>query len=295
MSWLGKITGGAFGFLVGGPLGAAFGLALGHQLDQANFDLSEHQAGLSTEEAEQLRQVYLSAVFQVMGHVAKTDGRVSVAEIGCARDIMARMQLGGPDRVWAMRLFNDGKQPQFDLYATLGALRDVAQGRPLLIRFFMATQTEMALADGPLTMAKGRLMLDLCDMLGFSRYEFFGIRTRLEARRRLGRFGEGSPGGGSARYQSDGSTAWEQKKQPPPQRPLHDPSGLEGAYTILGLSMSASDDEIKRAYRRAISRNHPDKMLAQGLSVKELHAATETTQKIQRAYEMICRARAMRI
>ncbi len=34
MSWLGKVVGGAFGFMMGGPLGAILGASFGHQFDE---------------------------------------------------------------------------------------------------------------------------------------------------------------------------------------------------------------------------------------------------------------------
>jgi DnaJ like chaperone protein len=293
MSWLGKITGGAFGFLVGGPLGAAFGVALGHQLDQATFDLKAHQAGLSPEQAERLHRTYLSALFQTLGSVAKSDGRVSVSELAMAREIMTRMQLPPPDVEMAMRFFNEGKQPHFSLRHTLDELREVVGERPLLIRFFMAVLVEMALCEGRLTTAKGRLLLDICDGLGFSRYEFFGIRTRIEASRRFGRFGGAGHQNRARMHREDYGHQCEQR-QYAPQRPLPDLGSLGEAYRILGISPSASESEIKRAYRRAISRNHPDKIAAQHLPASEVGKATEMTQKIQQAYDKICQYRSLR-
>lgn len=291
MSWLGKITGGAFGFLVGGPLGAAFGVALGHQLDQATFDLKAHQAGLTPEQAERLHRTFISALFQTFGHVAKSDGRVSVSEIAAARDIMERMQLSPWDVEDAMHYFNEGKEPGFSLRDTLQDFRNVVGERPLLMRFFMAVLVEIALADGRLTTPKGRLLLDICDGIGFSRYEFFGIRTRIEASRRFGRFG-GDAQPRARQHREDHARQWEQR-QHYQQRPLQDQGSLTEAYRTLEISSGSNESDIKRAYRRAISRNHPDKLAAKGVSSADISKATEMTQNIQNAYETICRHRGM--
>ena len=59
----------------------------------------------------------------------------------------------------------------------------------------------------------------------------------------------------------------------------------------MGLTPSATDSEIKRAYRKLISQHHPDKLAAKGVSPERMKQATEQTQKIQKAYDAICKVR----
>jgi len=66
---------------------------------------------------------------------------------------------------------------------------------------------------------------------------------------------------------------------------------LDDAYLVLDLKPSASNEEIKRAYRRMISLYHPDKLAAKGHPEHMLKHANEKTQQIRKAYETICRAR----
>ena len=58
-------------------------------------------------------------------------------------------------------------------------------------------------------------------------------------------------------------------------------------YEVLGLNKGASADEIKKAYRKLISENHPDKLIGQGMPEDMVKLATERTQEIQTAYEVI--------
>lgn len=275
MSWLGKVVGGAFGLVMGGPVGALLGAALGHQLDRNGIDLSLEGSGFGPDDAQRLQMSFFTATFQVMGHIAKADGRVKEADIEAARNIMNRMMLPEPMRKTAIRLYNDGKRLGFPYDEVVDQFRAECQRRTYLIRMFIELQTEAALAEGRLDAAKERLLLRLCDRLHFSRYEFFGIRARMEAERRLSGFG-------GHRQQRQ----WRRFEPPKPRS-----TSLAEAYSTLGLSSSASDNDIKQAYRRLVSLHHPDKLAARGLSPERMQQATEQTQKIQKAYDAICKVR----
>ena len=285
MSWLGKFVGGTLGLLMAGPLGAALGAALGHQLDQGDLDLSEHLDGLALENAERLQRAFFFSLFQVMGHLAKADGRVSGAEIGAAREIIHRLQLSAELRVMAMRLFNEGKQDRFSLNHAMNSLVPELIHHPIMVRTFVSLLVETALADGAMKIAQERVLLEICASLQFSRYEYSGIRARLEAERLFGRFRMGRrPRMHHSASQGESSERQSRSSQESVQ-------GIHSAYAVLGLTSIASAAEVKRAYRRMISRHHPDKLTAKGAPVEAIQNATQETQKIQKAYEAICRAR----
>ena len=65
----------------------------------------------------------------------------------------------------------------------------------------------------------------------------------------------------------------------------------ESAYAVLGISPSATDDEVKSAYRKMAMKNHPDKVSTLGPEVQK--AAEEKFRQIQDAYETIKRQRGM--
>ena len=66
---------------------------------------------------------------------------------------------------------------------------------------------------------------------------------------------------------------------------------LEDAYKVLGVESSASDAEVKTAYRRLMNRHHPDKLVAKGLPEEMMKLATDKTSEIQRAWEEIRESR----
>ena len=283
MSWYGKFLGGAFGFLMGGPLGAVFGAALGHQLDQNPEGIPIQTHGLSPAEAQEIQRVSFLALFRVMGHLAKADGRVSESELSQVRDILDRVVSTPEARLTAMRLFNEGKR-DLSIDHLLGPMRPFVASQPQLMRWFISLLAEVALADGVMGPCKEGILLSVCEQLGFSRYEYFGIRTRLEAQLKFVQNRWQTSGrwqGAHGHYREERSSFAAQALRLGP---------LEKAYAVLGVSASATAAEVKKAYRRKISQHHPDKLTAQGISGEELRRMTEATQAIQAAYELISRS-----
>src|SRR3546814_9207835 len=68
-------------------------------------------------------------------------------------------------------------------------------------------------------------------------------------------------------------------------------SDLDDAYRVLGVPASASDAEVKKAYRRLMSQNHPDKLAAKGLPESMREMAEQKTREITAAYELVERSR----
>jgi len=273
MSWLGKLFGGTFGFLTGGPLGAILGAALGHQFDQGMEGIEEDHGkdGFQPGSQHRVQMAFFTATFSVMGHIAKADGKVSLEEIEMAKVVMTNMELSEDLRQTAQKLFNEGKSSSFPLDDAVEQLRVECHRRSTLIRMFIEIQLQVAYADGMLDSSEERLLLHICDRLNFSRLQYQGLKSILEAQQRFG--------GGYEEFKNKRSV---RSVQP----------SLEDAYGVLGLRASDTDAEVKRAYRRLISQHHPDKLVAKGLPEEMMKLATEKTQKIRKAYEMIQKSRA---
>ena len=74
-------------------------------------------------------------------------------------------------------------------------------------------------------------------------------------------------------------------------RPAPSKDRLDDAYTSLGLTPDVRDAEVKRAYRRLVSENHPDKLAAKGLPESMRQIAEERTREINVAYDLIKESR----
>jgi DnaJ like chaperone protein len=241
MSWLGAVVGGAFGFLLGGPLGAILGASVGHQFNKGLTNI-ESDESLHYEDQQRIQMAFFTATFSVMGHIAKADGRVSPEEISLANRVMYEMALTNDMRVTAIKLFQQGKQHDFPLDDVLAQFYKECNRRTDLLRMFLEIQLQEAFADGILVVSKEKLLLHICSHLRISRFDYERLKIQLQAQYRF--------------YGRSGSHH---------KKPQEKKSSLHDAYGVLGLTPSASKAEVKNAYRRLMSQNHPDKLVAKGL------------------------------
>ncbi len=262
---LGKIIGGVFGYLITHNIwGILIGVFLGHQFDKGlSRSGGGFSAGWRVVNQARAQQAFFETTFSVMGHLAKADGRVSEEEIALARQVMARMGLPEAARREAVRLFGQGKAADFDLDAALTNFRSVTLGQRNLLQMFLEIQFFAAYADGAMDPDERRVLLHVCELLGFSEVDFERLDAMIQAEM------HGFQGGGAQR-----------------QGP-----SLADAYAILGISEDASDSEVKKAYRRLMSQHHPDKLVAKGLPEEMMKLAQEKTHEIRSAYERIKEAR----
>ena len=63
----------------------------------------------------------------------------------------------------------------------------------------------------------------------------------------------------------------------------------ENNYKILGITPNATNDEVKKAYRKMAVKYHPDKVATLGEDVQK--AAEEKFKVISQAYQAICKER----
>ena len=116
----GKILGACFGFMFGRIIGLFIGLYLGHMFDKSlkqNFDKAGGFSSLfnGDDDINQRQALFFTSCFAVMGHIAKSNGRVSETHIRAASLFMDEMGLTGENRKEAQDAFKAGKDTDFSL------------------------------------------------------------------------------------------------------------------------------------------------------------------------------------
>ncbi len=272
MSIWGKIIGGVGGFMVGGPLGAIIGGVAGHAVDK----IREEREALGESEPEALgddrgwgpgyppgpgrRGPRLSA------HARQTAFSVGIIVLGAkmakADGHVTRAEIDAFKQVFRIA---PGDVP------TVAAIFDEAKRDPTGFEPYAAqiaavlrgeTQLLEDLLGGLFHIAKADGAITSAEIAFLRRVAtIFGLSHLTFERVRL-MFMEGRTG-------------------PDP-------------YDVLGVTRSASDNEVKSTWRQLIRENHPDMLIARGLPEDAVALANEKMAAINAAYEAIERERGLK-
>ena len=248
--------GALLGVLFGGFSGLLIGGALGYL---AGLALRQFVVG----SLQVAQTALLDSTFSIMGALCKADRVVTRAEINAVEQIFAMLKLQGAAREQAKAAFNRGKQADFNLDAAIDQFAQISRGRGPLLQLFLQLQCMAVAADGRVDPAEHAMLVRIAQRLGLTERDVAQLEALLRA----------TMGGPSA------------AGAPPREDKLAD------AYAALGVAADASPAEIKRAYRKLISQNHPDKLAARGLPESMRAVAEERSRELNSAYDMIKSAR----
>ncbi len=248
----GALLGAAFGGLAGALIGGALGYA-------ASGAVQQWFVGNLRIAQSQL----IDTTFAVMGAVCKADRVVTPDEIRTVEHIFRMLNLHGEQREQAKAAFSRGKQPDFDLDGAVGEFARLSHGRAPLLQLFLQLQCMAVAADGRIDPAEHAMLVRIARRMGLHEADV----SQLEALLRAATSGPSTAG-----------------STPPKVR-------LADAYAALGVTPESSAAEIKRAYRKLISKNHPDKLASRGLPESMRAVAEERSREINSAYDLVKAAR----
>jgi len=281
----GKIAGFIFGYLLTRHIvGALAGLYIGYLFDNALKRLSDKQnveQWLGSNDSKQ--SIFFYTTFSVMGHVAKSSGQVTKDHIQTATDFMSQMRLTEQQKAEAKDAFREGKLLGFPLKKKIALFKQHFGQRQDLAQFFLEIQIQTAYCDAVLEQAEYDVLLSIAKQLGFNKRILNQLIAMWEAEMRFQAYQQQK----QQKYQKyDRRQNQRQARQPDENSP-----SLLDAYALLGIGDRDSSRDIKRAYKRLMAQNHPDKLVAKGLPPEMMEVAKQKTQDIQTAYEIIKKAR----
>lgn len=290
----GKWIGGVLGFITAGPLGALAGYALGSLFDrgldevnrdgenrqygnaysaysgqedyrsQSSYSGQQHYGGQRNYEGE--RNSFMFSLLVLASYIINADGKIMHSEMEMVRQFL-RQNFGEAAKQQGeeilLKLFEQQKRMGMQQY------RSVIQDSCHQIRANMMYEQRLQLLDFLIMIAKADGVIVNEEIQALSEIGIhMGIETEdIEQMLNLGNYynqGNGYNQGASA-------------------------SSLEEAYRILGISPSATNDEVKAAYRKMALKHHPDKVAALGEDVRR--AAEKKFQEINDAKDRIYKAR----
>jgi DnaJ like chaperone protein len=250
------VIGALLGAIFGGFPGFLFGGLLGYI---AGVALQRTVVGGLRVAQTQL----IDSTFAIMGALCKADNVVSRDEINAVEQAFRMLKLQGEQLEQAKAAFNRGKQPDFDLDAAVDQFARISHRRGPLLQLFLQLQVMAVAADGRIDPAEHAMLVRIAGRLGLGEADV----SQLEALLRAATGGPSAVGGVPSKGR------------------------LADAYTALGVTPAASGAEIKRAYRKLISQNHPDKLAARGLPESMRAVAEERSRELNSAYDLIKTAR----
>ncbi len=245
----GKWIGGGLGWAIGGPIGALFGFFAGSLFDGGGIEVDSRRINPGQYRHQTGVGDFQMSLVILAAAVMKADKSIKKSELEYVKAFFIR-QFGVESTKEQMLALRDVLQQEIPVRQVCEQIRFNMQ-HPLrlqLIHFLFG----ISQADGHVHADEVREINRIAHYLGISQKDFESIKAMFY-------------GGGGARGKRPTSTV--------------------NAYKILEIDKSATDAEVKKAYRKMALKFHPDKVTTLGAEFKR--AAKEKFQKVQDAYETI--------
>lgn len=253
----GKWIGGIVGFMAAGPLGALAGYAIGSLLENGIDNADASQSTYDRQTYGQ-RNSFLFSLLVMASYIIKADGKVMHSEMEFVRQFL-RVNFGEAA---------------------------VAEGNQILLNLF--EQRKRMDANNP---SAFKNTIYEC---GVQIKNNLGYEERLQLLSFLAKIAQSDGNVCQSEIEALKEVALAMGLSAKEVESMLNLGGdtLEQAYKVLEIESTATDDEVKAAYRKLALKHHPDKVATLGEDVKK--AAEEKFQQINNAKERIYKARGMK-
>lgn len=253
---LGKWIGGIMGFMAMGSLGALAGYAIGSLSDKAAYAPENMDAGNETYTGQ--RNSFLFSLLVMASYIIRADGKIMHSEMEFVRRFLRT---------------NFGEDA-------------VAEGEQILLNLF--EQRKRMEATNPYAFQN---TIREC---GAQIAANMSYEERLQLLSFLAQIARSDGNVCAAEIDALKEVAQSMQLSAKEVESMLNLSGnsLEEAYKVLEVEPTATDDEVRAAYRRLALKHHPDRVATLGEDIRK--AAEEKFQSINNAKERIYKARGMK-
>ena len=260
MGYWGKIIGGTAGFFVGGPYGAVIGAALGHAADTGSI--------------ENVRLPFMQNAMPNAARVAGMLGRreevfaitvtVLAAKLAKCDGAVSRVEIDAFKRNFRIppasargvgRLFDEARDSaeSFEPYAA--QLAEAFADSRMVLEQVLTSLFNIARADGQLNAREHEYLRRVHRRLGLDQL------------------------------------AWDRAFGEVPRRPME--PDADDPYLELGLTRSATAEELRATWKRLMRENHPDSLASRGVPADFIARAGDKVARINAAWDRIKRERGL--
>jgi len=210
---------------------------------------------------ESLKNSDLGLFIALTAKVAKADGKVDALEAQLVGimfdDISAVFPEPAKTKEILKRIFNEEKEIITNAEQIANILAKSLKRNKAQQEQFMGFLIQLAFADGEVSKSEENILATIAEAFEFDPNRYHAIFDQFEQM----------------------------------MKNVHPKATLEDAYKTLGVNAEDDLNSIKKAYRKLVRQYHPDIIKSQNKGEEYLKEATQKTQEINQAYEMIKKAR----
>ena len=253
----GKWIGGFVGFMAGGPLGALAGYAIGAFLDTGVSLTATTSTEYTTGHNQGQRNGFLFSMLVMSSYIIKADGKIMHSEMEFVRQFL-RMNFGTDAAIEGnqilLNLFERRKQMDAtNPSAFKNTIYDC--GRQIAANLTYEERLQLLRFLAMIAQSDGHVCNKEIEALKEVAISMGLSANEVDSMLNLGQ------------------------------------DTLDAAYKVLEISPSATDDEIKAAYRKLALKHHPDRVASLGEDIHK--AAEEKFRQINEAKDKIYKARGL--
>lgn len=264
--------GGFWGGIIGYFIGALIGNLINGRRASFRFNAFSTESRMSQEE-------FVDTLMQLTAVVIKADDRMLKSELNYVKEYLIN-NLGVNKAQNAILKLRDYLNQNIDTQDLCDKLRHKTslQERLLILQFLFG----LAQSDGSIDHSELDSIKMIASWMGISPMDFESLKSMFMGYgAQSGYYGYGAGSGNNYGNYNSSSSSYNSSSY----------NNLDNDYKILEISPDATDDEVKKAYRKAAMKHHPDKVSHLGEEVRK--AAEEKFAKLNQAYERIKKSRGM--